>query len=346
MTGIPKFDLTINVNPVVAIPLGNEQRHEVASWISQNMSSLPESVRIFLALHQKYLAAGGDLRRHFDAMCRELRRALGITPSSERRRSGNALASLPGDRAPAANSQRARLEQQRDRSDRLGDWHDDLTERHKRKVKRIKEKLAKMETEPMPGSTAEDGHEAEPKPEPEPEPSAESQDVTEDTPLEDFEPTQQERAASRAYGRAFVEHLERGDGADPALQSVNETLMPGGAVVTTEEVENLAADLSEDLADATVVKTLNEKRVRYDISVAVNRIELDVEKQVVVKKNGERVVVSASTAQFGPPRYSVTWSALATLAVLVSQFALPLNRLATLFSSNRSAGPLLREARV
>ncbi len=331
MTRIPKFDLTINVNPVPTLPLGNEQRHEVACWISQNLSSLPESVRIFLAHHQKYLAAGGDLRRHFDATCQELRRALGITPSSERRRSGNALASLPGDHAPTANSERARLEQQRDRSDRLGDWHNDLNGRHKRRAKRIKERLAKMETEPMPGSTPEDGHEADPTPEQEP--SAKSQDVTEDTPLEDIEPTEQERAASRAYGLAFVEHLERGDGANPALQSVNETLMPGGAVVTTEEVESLAADLSEDLADATVVKTLSEKRVRYDISVAVNRIELDVEKQIVVKKNGERAVVSASTAQFGPPRYSVTWSALATLSVLVGQFALPLNRLATLFSS-------------
>lgn len=66
----------------------------------------------------------------------------------------------------------------------------------------------------------------------------------------------------------FGAHLPLGDGADPILQSVNETLMPGGAVVTIEE--------SEDLANATVVKTLNEKRVRYDFSVAVSRIELDV----------------------------------------------------------------------
>ena len=58
-----------------------------------------------------------------------------------------------------------------------------------------------------------------------------------------------------------------------------------------------------------------------------------MQKHVVVKDNGERTVVSASTDPYGPPRYSVTWSALATLAVLVGQFALPLNRLATLFST-------------
>ena len=54
---------------------------------------------------------------------------------------------------------------------------------------------------------------------------------------------------------------------------------------------------------------------------------------VVVKENGERVVIAASTAEFGPPRYSVTWSALATQAVLVGQFALPLNRLGTMLST-------------
>ncbi len=109
--------------------------------------------------------------------------------------------------------------------------------------------------------------------------------------------------------------------------------MPGGAVVATEEEGHLAAALPEYLQDARLVKTLMEKRVRYEISVAVNRIELNVEKKIVVKANGERAVISASTAEFGPPRYSVTWSALATLATLVGQFALPLNRIATMFST-------------
>jgi len=38
----------------------------VASWIAETLPNVPESVRLFLALHQKYLASGGDLRRHFD----------------------------------------------------------------------------------------------------------------------------------------------------------------------------------------------------------------------------------------------------------------------------------------
>jgi len=71
----------------------------------------------------------------------------------------------------------------------------------------------------------------------------------------------------------------------------------------------------------------------------VSRIELEVEKQVVVNGNGERTVIAASTDDYGPPRYSVTWSALATLAILVGQFAMPLNRLATLFRRLASSLP-------
>jgi hypothetical protein len=327
LTAIPKFDLTIYVNPVLATPLSQEQRREVACWIEQSLPSLPEPVRIFLAPHHKYLAAGGDLRRHFDATCRQLRRALGITPSSERRRSGSPLASLPGGRAPSPSSERERLEQQRDRSNHLGRWHGKLNMRHTATAKGIEEKLAKMKTEPPPTPPPE------PDRDPEQKPTGDSQDVTEDTPLEEIELTEEELAEVDAEAEEFADHLELGDGAAPALQSVNETLMPGGAVVAGEEMERLAADVPEELSDATVVKTLIDQRVRYDLSVAVNRIVLDVEKQVVVKDNGQRAVISASTSQFGPPRYSVTWSALVTLAVLVGQFALPLNRLATLFST-------------
>jgi hypothetical protein len=117
------------------------------------------------------------------------------------------------------------------------------------------------------------------------------------------------------------------------LQSFAER--PAGEGITTGELSLLlegAAAASEELGDATVVKTLDDKRVRYDIKISVSRIELDVEKQVVVKENGERTVVSATTDGYGPARYQVTWSALATPAIPVGQFAMPLNRLATLFS--------------
>ena len=100
--------------------------------------------------------------------------------------------------------------------------------------------------------------------------------MTCDTPLTDIELTEEQRAASRARGLAFGEHLMMGDGAEPELQSVNETLMPGGAVVTGEELESLTVDLPEELANAKVVKTLNEKRVRYDIGECQDRCRTKV----------------------------------------------------------------------
>jgi hypothetical protein len=347
LTAIARFDLTIHVKAVPAISLSQDQRQEVACWIEQNQSTLPEAVRLFLAPHQKYLAAGGDLRRAFDEVYRELRRALGITRSSERRRSGKAVTSPAGGGGRQANDARGRLEQQLDRSARLGDWHGDLRERHEQKVKRIQDKLAKMETAPVPKPPSESpsAPEQERQAEQQPQRPAYSQEVTEDTPLEEIELTEQQRAACRKEGEEFAAHLVMGDGVDPALQSVNETLMPGGAVVTTEQVEQLVAEMPDELRGATVVKTLSDKRVRYDISVSVNRIELDVHKQVVVTPDGQRSVISAPTDAYGPPRYSVTWSSLATLAILVGQFALPLNRLATLFSAvgkQFSAGGLSR----
>jgi len=165
-------------------------------------------------------------------------------------------------------------------------------------------------------------------------PSAQELKLLEELPkVEELELTEQEEARYAEQAKQFVERLEQGQGEqDDELRSVDEALMPRGAIVSTEHVEDLAAELSEELCDAKVVKTLEDKRVRYDISVSVSRIELDVDKKVVVKENGERTVVCASTDDYGPARYSVTWGALATLAILVGQFAMPLNRLATLFS--------------
>jgi hypothetical protein len=293
--------------------LSAEQRHEVAVWIEANSATLPESVRTFLALHQRYLAAEGDLRRALDVAWRELRRALHITPSSEKRRSsGSPLANMPQAKLDAAKSEREELEAQIARSRELADWHRDLKKQHGARVKRLEEKLAKM-----PVEKKDDGANKE----------------TDVIRLEDIELTEEDRADAKAAGDRFVEHLRQGSGADPAMKSVNETLMPGGAVLVGEEQVSLPAELPEDLADAQVIKTLSEQRVRYDFSVAVTRIALEVEKKVVVDHEGERHVIASSTNEYGPPRYSVTWAALATLAVLVGQFAMPFNRLATLFST-------------
>jgi hypothetical protein len=293
--------------------LSDEQRREIAAWIEAHRAELPSAVQAFLALHQQYLSAEGNLRKAFDAALRDLRRALHITPSSEkRRRSGSPLANIPPAELDAKSPQE-KIERQIARGNKLGNWHRDLRKRHKKQVKRLKEKLAKMSTE-----KTDDGS---------------TKSVVEPERLEDIELTEEERAEGVLAGQNFVEHLLKGSGPDPTMKSVNETLMPAGAVLETTEQESVLAEVPTGLAEARVVKTLSEQRVRYDFTVAITRIEIDVEKKVLVDETGERHVIGASTAEFGPPRYAVTWEALATLAVLVGQFAMPFHRLSTLFST-------------
>ncbi|MBI4771228.1 MAG: transposase [Chloroflexi bacterium] len=152
--------------------------------------------------------------------------------------------------------------------------------------------------------------------------------------VEDIQLPPEEGEDARKAGEEFVKHLVMGGGADPALAPANETLMPSGAVQVATERVALPVEIPEELAEATVVKTLVEERTRYDFSLSVTRLELAVEKKVLVTGDGERQVIAASTRPYGPAGWSVTWDGMATLAVLVSQFALPFNRLGTLFSSS------------
>ena len=306
--------------------LSAEDRRDVAAWIETNGPDLPEPVRHFLAIHQPYLAAEGDLRRALNAAIRDLRRALRVTPSSEKRRSaGSALGKLPPANQSGGTSARDVIEEKIARGRQLADWHDGLNERHNERVGRLEERLARMPIEKM----NED----------------DKQDEDRIPELHEIELTDEQRARNKAVADRFVEHLVQGDGPDPSLMSVNETLMPGGSVLVSNEEVFVPAEVPEELADAREVKTLYESRVRYDFSVAVTRVELDVEKKILEDANGDRHVVAGSTLEYGPSRYSVTWHALATLAVLVAQFATPLNRLGKLFSTPEkrfTAGALSR----
>jgi hypothetical protein len=201
---------------------------------------------------------------------------------------------------------------------KLGVWHGELQDRHMNTGARIEEKLEKMRQ----NREIETGWPSVP----------DEQEMLADLASEEFKQTPEQKAATLARAEALLAHLEEGEGSDPELESIEETLMPEGAVLSTEHVEYLAAEASEELGDAKLIKTLKDKRTRYDIKISVSRLELEVEKQVVEKENGERTVIGATTDGYGPARYQVTWSALATLAVLVGQFAMPLNRVATLFS--------------
>jgi hypothetical protein len=295
------------------------------AWFDASVSTLPALAQARLRPLRDFLSAHPDVASYTRSESLTLLRAMGIIPSSERRASGRPLDALPPkERGGGMVDEHAKLEQAHERSVHLGDWHRDLNERHNRRAARLKEKLEKMASQQTSNSAAPDGLEGD----------AAGSDAFEDIALEDIELTEEEVAHNRARTLEFVEHLELGDGADPALQSANETLMPEGAVIYAEDSVLLPVEVPNELAEAKVVKTLHAHRTRYDFSMTLTRIDLDVEKKVVVTADGERQVLSASTAAFGPSRYSVTWSALATLAVMVCQLAIPFNRLATMISTS------------
>jgi len=304
MTGGHASDLQPGVKPG-SITLTQQDRGEVAAWISAHSPEFPEPVQRFLSFHLPYLTSSDGLKGKLDEAHRELLRALGAMPSTERRRSGAPLSALPPAGTPL--TEREKVEQAHQRSTVLRAWHRKLVRRHDKKAKTLHKRLSTMPKDPIP--------------------------IPEDIPVEDIELTPEEEAEAEREGQLFLQRLLEGNGADPAFMSVRETLMPGGAVLANEQHVQLPVTVPQDLADATPVKTLTEERTRYDFSVAVTRVNLEVEKKVVLTADGERHVISASTAGYGPKGWAVPWEAMATLAIMVGQFSLPFNRLGTMFST-------------
>jgi hypothetical protein len=319
LTQGPGDDLSIAVGQHNGQQWTSDEVKEFVAWFDDHAQTLPGFVRGRLKSLRDFLVAHPDPTMYTRSQSAMLLRAMGFIASSEKRASGRPLASIPRKTTGSAQDKRAKEEQSRDRSLSLSDWHSRLSARHQDKAKRLEKRLAKM---PPETATAEE------------QPcDADEQEITEQTPVEQIKLTAEQEAAAAAGAVKFVEHLELGDGFDPTLASSNETLMPGGTVLHREKQETLPVELPEELADATVVKTLKDERVRYDFSMQVTRIKLNVEKKVVVDSNGNRHVVAASTSAYGPPRYGVTWGALATLTVMVGQYAIPFNRLATMLST-------------
>lgn len=168
-----------------------------------------------------------------------------------------------------------------------------------------------------------------------------------DLELGEDERSDEEKAADAAELREHMARFRLGGGAQPALEDAKEAFMTGAQVATSEETLKLVAPLDE-LKGVEVVDTITEERERFDFSFAVRRVRVQLEKKVVEDAAGERRVVSPSTVTLGPPRYAVTWDFLAYMAVLVVQYAMPMNRLATLLSTDAkrfSAGTLARMLR-
>jgi hypothetical protein len=295
-------------------PLDEAERAELEAWLAEHADSLPPPVRAALEQHHALCDGLRGSRHKLSQVLFELRRALGIIAASERRLSGDPLGPLSnGDRA-RPKSERARLELDAARFDTLSTWHKELAKQHGRKVKAIRRKLMKMPIDP---------------------------DLGED------ERSEEEKAQDAAEMREYMARFRLGGGAQPAFESSKEAFMTGAQVATSEETLTLQAPVDEK-RDGKVLDTMVEERERFDFSFEVKRLTLQVEKKVVQAADGERRVVSASTASFGPRGYAVTWGFLAHMVVLVVQYAMPMNRLATLLSTDAkrfTAGALARMLR-
>lgn len=154
-----------------------------------------------------------------------------------------------------------------------------------------------------------------------------------DPELTQDEISEAERALNEAEVREQMARLRLGGEAQPALQSSSEAFMTGAQVATIQDTQALPAPAVSE-QDGKVIDTIIEDRERFDFTFTVRQITLQVEKKIIEDSSGERRVVSASTAELGPPRYAVTWDFLTHMTVLVVQYAMPMNRLATLLTSD------------
>jgi hypothetical protein len=301
----------------------------IIAWIETHEASAPASVRRFLVLQKEHLAAGTAISTRLRTMYRELQRAFGIIPKSEKRKSGNALDVPPSPKKKRPTNEREKLEGQITRSDWLSAWHGGLEKRHQTRAAKLKSRLSTL-----PESPAEAGNGA----------TMRKQEITEDTPVEDIELTAEQQAESASNARAFVGRLSLGEGMDPALFSWKESLMTDTLAGSSDDDVLVAAELPENIDASRVLDTFTSTHHRYDISLEVRRLAVHVEKKVVATEDGKKVI-SARPSEVGPPRYSVTWGTLATLAVMVGQFAMPLNRIGTMLSTHTkrfTAGSLSR----
>jgi hypothetical protein len=290
------------------ITISPEQRAEIPRWVEEHASELPDGVRIVLEQTEHLLSALAGSRYQVSKVLMQLRRAMGIIPSSERRKSGDPIGPSKQADGLKPTGEQGYKETPSERSHRLGKWHRKLSRRHERNAKKLK----KTEEQKLG--------------------------------VEDVELSAEDEAELEKEHKEFEERLKLGKGADPALESAAQLLMTGAEVTVQESMELLSVP-DEETAGVKVLDTLVETRERYDFAFTVSRVEIGVEKKIVEDASGERRVISPSTWHLGPPRYAVTWAFLVNAILLIVQYAMPMHRLARLLSSDSkrfTAGYLAR----
>lgn len=152
--------------------------------------------------------------------------------------------------------------------------------------------------------------------------------------VEDIELTPEEQAECDRLDAEYERRLDLGARCDLDCAAPTEKLMTGMAVhVTPKEVDqNIDRDALP--RGAKIKQRFVEERKRIGFSFSVTRLDINVEKLVIAKKGGGTTLVAASLDDIGPPKSRVTWDFLASMTIMVGQYAMPMNRFAALASSS------------
>lgn len=268
------------------------RKEELAAWIGENADGLPSVVKDALA-HYKLLleALAGDQRRLMSTLI-QLRRALGIVASSEKRKSSGdpiGATSKPGDRKPKDPKEKLRLSILRFQE--LEAWHKALAKKHKIKIKKMGETLMK---------------------------------------IEDIELTAEELAENAKESAELLQRLTLGDGPQAAFESPKQAFMQGGEVQVVE-AKILTTVNPDVLVNEQIVSRMTDERTRFGFNLTVSKVTVEVEK-IIVKDSDSTRIISASTRDIGPPEMDVTWDFLTNMTIMVAQYAMAFNRLASMLT--------------
>jgi hypothetical protein len=274
--------------------LPEDVRAEANAWLARHRAEVPPSVATALDLSLQLAAKLLSSEESRRSIFRQLGIALGIRPSSERRKaSGTPLAGLPKGGPKGQLPERERLASEHDNAQRLAKWHRDLGRRHGRKAKELKDRLMRVE---------------------------------------DIELSAEEDAEIERENAEYMERLRTGERCDLDCAAPAEKLMTGAAVhLTTEEVD-CEVDRDALPRGAEIKQEFSETRERISFSFTVTRLDIAVEKLSVATPEGT-TLVCAGLEEIGPPKSKVTWEFLASMATLVAQYAMPLSRFAGLVST-------------
>ena len=278
-------------NNIAPLP-ADARKEELAAWIGKNADGLPSVVKDALA-HYNLLLEGlaGDQRRLRSTLL-QLRRALGIAASSEKRKSSGdpiGATSKPGDRKPKDPKEQLRLSILRFKE--LEAWHKALAKKHKLKIKKMGEALMK---------------------------------------IDDIELTAEELDENAKESEELLQRLALGDGPQVEFESPKQAFMQGGDVQVVETTV-LAAVNPDFLVNEQIVSRMTDERTRFGFNLTISKITVEVEK-VVVKDAGSTRIISATTRDIGPPKMDVTWDFLTHMTIMVAQYAMPFNRLASMLT--------------